>query len=401
MNSRTKLSFSLHAAIFLFIPLVSCENEKRGDEINGLVTFLTPSDLGPKEPLPYDSVIEEINFVPLETSDFNLISEITKIRILENQIYILDRQQRILFIYSTEGRFITKIESGEGPSNPNDIIDFTLDDSDNIVVLGNRSLFKFSKTGKFLEQIEIDFNYDFIEYAHPIFIAHLRGEYFIWTGSIGKKYLKERPDYAMYKLDRNYRITEKYFVIKRQIAETWRFQEFKDSVFIIPTYLGDTVFKATNESVTAKFFVNFQDRAISQHSETKNSLSSESTIAYELGSTTDLCMGIRNFLVTPNHIYFQYRCGNFGYHYFYNKNTGGQRGGRFDFEESPMFNPLGVIEDKIVFYTEAARVVQELNKLKIPGATAPHFIQNKIMQLESVKIDDNPVLSLVKLRNFK
>lgn len=56
------------------------------------------------------------NFIPLETNDSCLFSEIREIEIVDNKIYIIDNKRSGLLVFDISGKFITKIGNlGNGP----------------------------------------------------------------------------------------------------------------------------------------------------------------------------------------------------------------------------------------------------------------------------------------------
>ena len=56
------------------------------------------------------------NFIPLETNDSCLFSEIREVEIVDNKIYIIDNKRSGLLVFDISGKFITKIGNlGNGP----------------------------------------------------------------------------------------------------------------------------------------------------------------------------------------------------------------------------------------------------------------------------------------------
>jgi len=87
---------------------------------------------------------KEVKFIKLESSEDNLIGEITKIIFSADQIYILDRFTKTIFIFDIKGKFITKIRSvGEGPGEYAYLKDFNLDSVKNELVLYDMAHQKF------------------------------------------------------------------------------------------------------------------------------------------------------------------------------------------------------------------------------------------------------------------
>lgn len=394
----------LSTFIIIFFVLCSCDTSKRGEERSAPVLTLSPDPISPTEPIPLDSIVAQIDFVHLETTDNSLLSEVTKIRITDDYILVLDEQQKSLLFFARNGKFVKRIDRGDDPESPSELTDFTIQEDNTICLLGEREILFYSKDGSFKKRTKIELDYDFINYGYPYKFAYLKGDFYLWMGSFGRNELSPaNPEYSLYKLNSDFKITNKYFVNGIDLLEIPRFQEFTDSLILTPTYLRDTLYRITDKDISSRFFVDFKSRAISNHSDVKAKLRSESSIAYELGNNTDLCMGVRYFLTTQNHIFFQYRCGNNGYDYIFNKISGkGYSGRYFDAKIGimPMLFPISTWQDNFVFYSEAPRVIEELKNFNSQDKW-PAFLQDKKEDLSKIRLDDNPVISIIKLKNFK
>ena len=64
-----------------------------------------------------EDLIEEFDTIRLEASHYSLLSNIRQIRILNNKLYITDDTKSFVFIYTLNGKYISKIcNQGEGPN---------------------------------------------------------------------------------------------------------------------------------------------------------------------------------------------------------------------------------------------------------------------------------------------
>ena len=76
------------------------------------------------------SFVENIKIVPLETKDECLISQIDKIRIFKDEIYILDKMNNAVFIYGIDGKHHrTLFKVGNGPGEYLQLMDFDIWDN--------------------------------------------------------------------------------------------------------------------------------------------------------------------------------------------------------------------------------------------------------------------------------
>lgn len=87
-----------------------------------------------------------IEFIPLETNDSCLLSDITKIIYKDSLYYISDATSSCIFIFSETGKFVKSIRRiGEGPGEYLSISDFDIDNEKNIYINSavNRKLIKY------------------------------------------------------------------------------------------------------------------------------------------------------------------------------------------------------------------------------------------------------------------
>lgn len=84
-----------------------------------------------------DTIVKEIQFIPLETNEDCLLGEITKIIVANNNFYILDRgsNQRIS-VFSMTGKYLKSIGAqGRGPGEYTRINDFAININDSSVLV--------------------------------------------------------------------------------------------------------------------------------------------------------------------------------------------------------------------------------------------------------------------------
>lgn len=72
----------------------------------------------------YD-IIEDMNFVPLETTEESTLGKVSKIQFFKGYMIILDNESRSILIFDNNGRYVNKISRvGVGPYEYQDINDF-------------------------------------------------------------------------------------------------------------------------------------------------------------------------------------------------------------------------------------------------------------------------------------
>lgn len=90
--------------------------------------------------------VDSIHFIPLETTENNLIGTVTKIIKTDDKYYVLDNKMaKKIFVFDTKGKFLYSIGIyGKGPGEYSNLTDFTVDVKRNFVYLVDDRL-KFIK----------------------------------------------------------------------------------------------------------------------------------------------------------------------------------------------------------------------------------------------------------------
>jgi hypothetical protein len=99
-------------------------------------------------------LVDNINFIPLETTENNLIGTISKLIKTDDKYYILDNKKaKKIFVFDTRGKFLYCIgTNGKGPGEYSNLTDFAVDVKRNFIYLvDNRiKLIKMGLNGDFI-----------------------------------------------------------------------------------------------------------------------------------------------------------------------------------------------------------------------------------------------------------
>lgn len=123
---------------FLLVPTIMfcmCTTTRRQDDLIRLsLGGATAGNLSPS------SLVEVVDFVPLQTSDESLLRGVNKIEYFNRHYYILDKTGAAVFVFDEAGTFVRRIGSrGNGPDEYPGIADFTIDrEGGRIVILSDR-----------------------------------------------------------------------------------------------------------------------------------------------------------------------------------------------------------------------------------------------------------------------
>ena len=103
---KKKLSIVLAGILFLAgIIVFGCNEDRQNEKDSDIFQINIPLTSGDK-PLFADSLFCGKEIVPLETTPECLISQIDKLEIADDKLYLLDDEQDFIFIFSRQGKFI-------------------------------------------------------------------------------------------------------------------------------------------------------------------------------------------------------------------------------------------------------------------------------------------------------
>ena len=141
----------------------------------------------------YSTIYKRVSIIPLETNESCLIGIISKIRVFDQFIFVLDfSSAKTLFVFDKEGHFIRKIGNvGQGPGEYIMPIDFTIDIDNKALYILDYPLQRINKydlaTGRFIQAIDLkkevrSFNIEYFAgklYADANFRQHNEDNYLL------------------------------------------------------------------------------------------------------------------------------------------------------------------------------------------------------------------------------
>ena len=163
---------------FLYtLPLFSFNCEEYTQEGNINVNNSKTISISSIEEAIQDSIyFKEAKIINLETIDESLLSEIRRIFMDDNKLFIYDGKMNEIFMFDTTGKYINKINrKGEGPGEYVQLSDFTIDPQKKQIVLlcaipekqmyfsYDGKLLKEEKNHEFYSRFSLDKNYIYFE----------------------------------------------------------------------------------------------------------------------------------------------------------------------------------------------------------------------------------------------
>jgi hypothetical protein len=109
------------------------------------------------EPLVFSEIFSGFHIIPLETSEDCIINQINNIKIIRDTIYVFDKNAKSVFIFSKQGRFISKISRiGRGPGEFIQPSDFDVKrDAILIFDYSSKKINAYDKIGNFIYDLNL------------------------------------------------------------------------------------------------------------------------------------------------------------------------------------------------------------------------------------------------------
>lgn len=111
--------------------------------------------------LTIEELVADYDTIRLEASDKSLITGILQIHSMNDKLYITDSSLSVIFIFSKQGKYLSKISNqGSGPQEYIRIGSFETDEANNRLLLTDsfsKRLFEYDENGKLLKVIPLSF----------------------------------------------------------------------------------------------------------------------------------------------------------------------------------------------------------------------------------------------------
>lgn len=245
------------------------------------------------------SYLNDPQIVVLETLDKSLLSEINRISMDDNTLFVLDGKLDNIFMFDINGKYINKIDrKGEGPGEYVQLNDFSIDtDKKQIILLCaipekrmyftyNGEFIKEDRLHDFYSNLTTDGNYIYFEKTvleNPNNQLHIldtrtaekheglepldiKNHYYINGNSLirGEKntYFVRRYDNSIYELT-NGKIIKKYYVdFKKHTFPDWFLTEEDPMVILDECNKHEYIFSMSNVTNNDKYMMFYTNRGV-------------------------------------------------------------------------------------------------------------------------------------------
>lgn len=147
----------------VFIIIASIANGCKGNGNNASLEVKDVIEIPINNPIEtsINNLIAEYDTIRLEVSSKSLLSDIAQVQIMNDKLYVTESSMSMVFIYTLEGKYISKIcNQGEGPKEYIKIYSFELDPANNRLLLTDtfsKRLFIYDESGNLQDVISLNF----------------------------------------------------------------------------------------------------------------------------------------------------------------------------------------------------------------------------------------------------
>lgn len=148
------MSIRFKLLLYILLLCIGCQNSTEKKDI----TIKVDND---NITAKFSDLFATIDIIPLETQDSSLISSTDKMIWHNNQIFILDKTQQILFVFDEKGKFLWKLDkAGRGPTEYLGIEDIVINpETDNIEIISSPGQYIiYNPQGDFMQAYKIPAN---------------------------------------------------------------------------------------------------------------------------------------------------------------------------------------------------------------------------------------------------
>ena len=213
-----------------------------------------------KNTLPFDSLMDFVSFVKLETTGDNLVGAISQILFVNNKIIVVDFDvSKTITVYDESGKFLNKIgKLGQGPEEYAYLehVALTPDKSMVVVVdMGSGNLKYFGLDGDFIKSVKFPFWFSNCEFiSNDIIVGHYSGGNMIQKNNVSYK-----PQLVITDLKGNILSSGFQSFYSKNFASTtfMPLRKFDNEVIYCPPF-SDTIYHVSEKGLFPLYHLNIK-----------------------------------------------------------------------------------------------------------------------------------------------
>lgn len=388
----------------LFIVVVFTACRKVSDKMiqkNGHTETITidPKDLS--EPTRMASLlIDSITYIPLETSEEALVGKIEAIYEWDNRFYIWDQQSEAIFIFSKQGKFITKIaKKGRGAEEYVQLKLFYLNPRNGGMYIRcdvSQSILHYNYNGEFVARIPCKF-------ITAGFTILGQDTLVLYGGKLPNQetFRESFPDQFRYVMMKDNRIIKKDLpgryneTLTNVVGRRNQFVYFSDTTSFIES-LGNEIYRVANDgSLIPRFSVDFGEYTFPLTFDTPDDRIA-GIIETEKKDRDKWCR-MYGIIETDDYLLVRYSFQGYGYKAIYSKQT------QKTYNIGPIWlNDIDYIAMPSIHNSSNNYLLGSIEAHSIiSGVESPHATARIKELAKNMDEMDNPVIAILKMKRFE
>ena len=257
-----KYKLIIICAIAASIPFICCKEVRKDSQSllcrsdNEMLELEIQLD---RNSFPFDSLMDFVSLVKLETTENNLVGSVSQILFARNKIVVVDSYvSKTITVYDKSGKFLNRIGTlGQGPGEYSYLGHVTLTPDKSMVVvvdMGSGYLKYFGLDGNFIKSKKTPFWFSSCEFITDEIIA---GNYDGGNTLYGENNSQYKPQLIITNLQGNvfHSGFKSYYNKKFTMSTMMPLRKFEDEVFYSPPF-SDTIYHLTQKGIYPKYHLN-------------------------------------------------------------------------------------------------------------------------------------------------
>jgi len=141
----------------LFVSAMMACNQLQGTSLK-----MVKVDVNSADYLKEEAVFKDFDFVKLDTVSEALLSDVSKVLVGEDRIYVLPAMDPRVFIFDKKGKYINSLKKGQGPGEVRCVYDMKLHEGCLYVFDNFRTVRKYDKDGGYIDDVYTSSGYNLL-----------------------------------------------------------------------------------------------------------------------------------------------------------------------------------------------------------------------------------------------
>lgn len=216
-----------------------------------------------KQSFDFGSNVQDVQIIPLETTDESLVGNIYKIIVTDSMNYIFDNYKGGgIVIFDRNGKFIKRISPGRGPGELYRLYDIDYDKKNNeLLAYQHPFLLFYTSKGEYTRQIKLPFGFYNFSVTPDGYIFKTLDKY-------GNEHLGTHKDNTLLITDKNFKL--KYAGLANPTEINYGGYSYlysNDGKVLITQNYNDTIYQYTSgtDELEAKYIMDYHNKKLPEY----------------------------------------------------------------------------------------------------------------------------------------